>query len=376
MPRGIVAFAEDWGGLPSSTQHIVGRLARDRDVIWINSIGLRRPRLDRRDLARVVKKVRGLLGGRAPNAAPSADRPERLTVVSPMAVSWPGSGLARMVNRMALGRQIRSRIVARGMTRPILWTSLPTAVSAVGALGEGPVVYYCGDDFGALAGVDHEPVRAMERELVGRADLILAASEALAAKFPVSRTALVPHGVDFALFSTPASRAADLPAAGPIAGFYGSIAEWIDVELVARCATSMPDWTFVLIGQAQVDVSALEVLPNVRLLGPRPHAALPSYAQHWDVSLLPFRDTPQIRACNPLKLREYLAAGPPIAAIDFPALAPYADAVRATADPARFVETIRLAAGDKADRDRRRAHVAEESWDSRARAVGALLEAL
>ena len=50
----------------------------------------------------------------------------------------------------------------------------------------------------------------------------------------------------------------------------------------------MPDWTFVLIGEAQVDVGALEARPNVRLLGPRPHQALPSYAQHWDVSLLPY----------------------------------------------------------------------------------------
>ncbi len=306
----------------------------------------------------------------------SLDRPERLTVVNPMAVSWPGSRVARAINRVTLGNQVRGKMAERGMTRPILWTSLPTAVPVVGALGEGPVVYYCGDDFAALAGVDHAPVAAMERELVGRADLILAASEALAAKFPASRTRLAPHGVDFERFSAPAPRAADLPASGPVAGFYGSIAEWIDVDLLARSAASMPDWTFVLIGDVKVDVSALETLPNVRFLGPRPHEALPSYAQHWDVSVFPFRDTPQIRACNPLKLREYLAAGAPIAAIDFPALRPYADLVRATPDPARFAEAIRLAASDKADVEKRRARVADESWDARARAIDALLEAL
>ena len=376
MPQGIVAFAEDWGGLPSSTQHLVGRLALSRDVVWVNSIGMRRPRLDGRDLARIAAKVRGLAGARGPGAAKPAATPERLTVVSPRAVSWPGSRLARLVNRTVLGSQVREAIAARDMKRPILWTSLPTAVPMVGALGEGPVVYYCGDDFGALAGVDHDPVSAMERELVERADLILAASERLAAKFPASRTVLMPHGVDFRLFSTPARRAADLPTRGRIAGFYGSIAEWIDVELIARCAEAMPDWTFVLIGQAQVDVSRLDAMPNVRLLGPRPHEALPSYAQHWDVSILPFRDTPQIRACNPLKLREYLAAGAPIASIDFPALAPYADVIRVTADPARFEETIRLAAGDVADAGLRRTRVAEESWDARVEKIDALLETL
>ncbi len=378
MRRGMVAFAEDWGGLPSSTQHLVGRLAAERDVIWVNSIGMRRPRFNGRDLTRIGAKIKGLAGA-APSSAAApvrAERPERLTVVSPMAVSWPGSRVAGLFNRASLGRQIRGRMAAWGMAQPILWTSLPTVAPVVGALGERAVVYYCGDDFGALAGVDHGPVSVMERDLVARADLILAASETLAAKFPASRTVLVPHGVDFTLFTAPAPRAKDLPAGGPVAGFYGSIAEWIDIELLAQCATAMPDWTFVLIGDAKVDVSRLVALPNVRILGPRPHAALPSYAQHWDVSLLPFLDTPQIRACNPLKLREYLAAGAPVASIEFPALAPYADVVRATADPRRFVDMIRLAAGDAADHDRRRARVANESWDERAAAVQALLEAL
>ncbi|RBP16106.1 glycosyltransferase involved in cell wall biosynthesis [Roseiarcus fermentans] len=378
MSRAIVAFAEDWGGLPSSTQHIVGRLARDRDVLWINSIGMRRPRFDRRDLSRAAAKVRGLVGPRQPGGEPAVDRPERLTVVSPIALSWPGSRLAASFNRIALGGQVRRKMAERGLRRPILWTSLPTAAPLLGALGEGPVVYYVGDDFAALPGVDHEPVSAMERDLVARADLVLAASEALVAKFPADRTVFLPHGVDLDRFSTPAPRAADLPRSGRIAGYYGSIAEWIDVESLARTAAAMPDWTFVLIGDAKVDVSALEALPNVRLLGSRPNSMLPSYSQHWDVSLLPYRDSAMIRAGNPLKLREYLAAGTPIAAIDYnyPSLAPYANFIRSAADPARFGDAIRLAAGDRGDSVRRRARVADEGWDARAREVGALMEAL
>jgi glycosyltransferase involved in cell wall biosynthesis len=380
MPRDIVAFAEDWGGLPSSTQHIVGRLARDRDVLWINSIGMRRPRFNRRDASRLITKISHLAPSREPHPAPSVDKPARLTVVSPLAVSWPGSRLAAFFNRAVLGGQVRRKIDGLHMKKPIMWTSLPTAVPMVGAFGESPVVYYVGDDFAALPGVDHEPVSAMERRLVDRADLILAASEKLASKFPANRTVFVPHGVDFARFSTPAPRAADLPVSGRIAGFYGSIAEWVDVDLIARCAAAMPDWTFVLIGepQARVDVGALRAAPNVLLLGPRPNQALPSYVQHWDVSLLPMRDTPMIRAGNPLKLREYLASGTPIAATDFgfPSLAPYADLIRTTADPTGFCETIRLAADDKADFQKRRTRVADEGWDTRVRDVSALLEAL
>ena len=45
----------------------------------------------------------------------------------------------------------------------------------------------------------------MEEALVDRVDLVLAASEHLAARFPRHKTLLVPHGADIALFSAPES---------------------------------------------------------------------------------------------------------------------------------------------------------------------------
>jgi glycosyltransferase involved in cell wall biosynthesis len=375
MSSAIVAFGEDWGGLPSSTQHIVGRLAQDRDVVWVNSIGLRRPRLSSRDFFRVAAKIRNAFADS--KIAAEVEKPERLSVLHPRVLSWPGNPLASLANRFTLGAQLRESLVARGLRKPIFWTSLPTAESLVGAFDHGPLVYYCGDDFSALAGVDHRPVAALERDLAARADLILVASETLAQKFPAGRTIVLPHGVDFEKFADPAARAEDLPKQGPIAGFYGSIADWIDVELIARCARNMPEWTFVLIGKVETDVSALSGLGNIKLLGPRPHDLLPAYSQHWAVSLLPFRDTPQIRACNPLKLREYFAAGTPVAAsVDFPALAPYRDLLHLSDAARDFATTIRSAAGDGARTQDRRARVAGESWDVRAQTVSALLEAL
>ena len=59
MPtRDLIVFGEDWGGHPSSTQHIVSHLAADRRVLWVNSLGLRRPRLSWRDLSRAGAKLK------------------------------------------------------------------------------------------------------------------------------------------------------------------------------------------------------------------------------------------------------------------------------------------------------------------------------
>ncbi len=369
----LVVFGEDWGRHPSATQHLVMRLREQRRVLWMNSIGMRRPRMSFRDISRVAGKLTGMVRGRA---RPSVDNEgDGVSVFSPLAVSWPGSRTASVINRTLLTRQIGRLMARQGIRRPLLWTSLPTALPVLGGLGERASIYYCGDDFSALAGVDHGPVAEMEEALVDRVDLVLAASEHLAARFPRHKTLLVPHGADIALFSAPESRAMDLPAGRPIAGFYGSIAAWIDVGLLCDLADRLPEWQFVFIGAVETDVSSLIARPNVTLLGPRPHHALPSYSQHWTASLLPFRDCAQIRACNPLKLREYLAAGRPIVTTDFPALAGYRDCVTVANDGAAFAEALKATLADNGACSRQ-ARVAGETWEARAATIAAALDAL
>lgn len=377
MKAPLVVFGEDWGAHPSSTQHLVRALMAERRVLWVNSIGLRRPRLNARDLRRGARKALDAVAPWRRGEMPAQGEPAAPVVLQPLAVPLPGNRLARAANRRLLGGALRRALRRQGLERPVLWLSLPTAVDAIGAADERAVVYYCGDDFGALAGVDGGPVAALEQELATRADLVLAASPALAAKFPGPKTALVPHGADVARFSAPAPRPADLPAGGRVAGFYGSISPWVDIGLLAEAARRLPAWRFFLVGPVDTDVSALAALGNVTLAGPRPHAALPGYVQHWDVSLIPFCDTTQIRACNPLKLREYLAAGTPVATTPFPALDGYRDLVEIGRTPEAFAAAIARAAAEGRRRaPQRQGRVAGETWEARARQVAALLAGL
>src|SRR3546814_5875455 len=80
----------------------------------------------------------------------------------------------------------------------------------------------------------------------------------------------LPHGVDAGLFGQASDPATEVPGAiadirHPVAGYHGSIHEWIDLPLIEWLATQRPDWTFLLVGHAAVDVLRLERLPNVVL---------------------------------------------------------------------------------------------------------------
>jgi len=360
IPAPLVVFGEDWGGHPSSTQHLVSRLVADRDVLWVNSIGMRRPRLDRHDILRVGRKLAAAWARPAPNALAAVGDAPRPTVATARAVSWPGSPLVEALNRRLVPASLRGHLERLPGGRPIVWSSLPTAAPVIDRLGARAVVYYAGDDFSALSGVDHGPVARLERSLPG------------------ARTRVLPHGCDIALFDAPVLRARDLPTDRPVAGFYGSLSDWIDVELLAATATLLPDWHFFLIGAIRCDVGPLARLANVTLAGPRPHGELPAYCRHWTASLLPFRDNAQIAACNPLKLREYLAAGRPvISTVAFAALEPYREKIRLATKPSDLGAALReaLAEPDGLCAERRAA-VAGESWEARSATVSGWLSEL
>lgn len=379
MSTGMIVFGEDWGRHPSSTQHIMRRLAGERRMIWVNSLGLRRPRLCSRDLGRLATKAASLVKrGNGHDHAGSKLQPDHpfASLVQPRAIPFPGSRFAEAFNRRSLSGQIGDAMHKAGIERPILWTSLPTALPVVGALGERAVVYYAGDDFGALAGVDHKPVLEAERRLAGKADLVLAASSEIAARFDPARTRVLPHGVDYDMFANPRPRANDLPS-GKTAGFYGSLNGWIDVEGIAAAARKLPDWTFVLIGKVETDITALRDCPNILLRPAMPHQDLAQWSQHWNVSLLPFLRNRQIDASNPLKLREYLAAGRPVAATyRFPAIAALGAPVSTPSAEGDLAGAILAASSMERAVMGFRPRLAGETWEARARTVSQLLAEL
>lgn len=379
----MLVFAEDWGRHPSSTQHLIRQLLAEQQILWVNSLGLRRPKLCKRDLLRAWSKMQKMLKApRSPEQTSHCVSTQHLApyLIDPCVLPLPGSSWARKLNQRLLQQRLKPFVNPDQDKAPLLWTSLPSAVDVVGKLGERAAIYYCGDDFSALDGVDHEPIAKMEQALAEKCQLIIASSEELADKFAPEKTYLLPHGVDCELFGAASPRAEDLPDNGPVAGFYGAIAGWFDQALFIQLAKRLPHWSFVIVGPALVDISTLLAQPNILWLGPKPHSELPRYSQHWDVGLLPFIDNAQIRACNPLKLREYLAAGSPIISTNFPALKGYRDLVITAKDAAGFAfaleKCFQQGANSPTMRDIRKHRVINESWSSRATELKMLLNDL
>jgi glycosyltransferase involved in cell wall biosynthesis len=185
-------------------------------------------------------------------------------------------------------------------------------------------------------------------------------------------TFLVTHGVDVEHFRKACVPTTVVPddiraLKKPIIGFFGLIADWVDLSLFRFLATSRPEWTFVLIGKAATSLAPVEGLPNVHLLGQKPYVSLPGYAKAFDVALLPFIVNELTLAANPLKLREYLAAGLPVVSSALPEAEKLQHILYIGRNQAHFLELIQNIIDSRKTGPQLSIsqHMDSESWDAK-----------
>ena len=361
--RTILCFASGYDAPPTSKHHVMHLLAERNVVAWVNYHASRAPSASSSDMLHMARKLAQVADG------PRLARPN-LHVLTPLVLPLPGSPLARRVNRAMVISQIRSAL-ARVRVGPLqIWSFTPDMAYMLGRFGEEAAVYYCVDDHASFSGYDREQVLRDEEELCRRSDLVVTTSAALQrAKTPWSRRAiLVPHGVDHGHFARAMSE--DLPTPEDIAsiprprlGFFGLIRDWVDLDLLADVARARPDWHVVLLGDSTVDLSPYRSLANLHFLGRKPYERLPAYCRRFDAGLIPFRINELTLAVNPIKLREYLAAGLPVVSTPLPEVASYRRCVHVAEGQAAFIEAVEQALATPPEQ---RAAVskamAEETW--------------
>jgi glycosyltransferase involved in cell wall biosynthesis len=382
--RDMLCFGHDWSGDPLSKTHLMRLLARDNRILWINSIGYRAPTASSRDLSRIVNKLRAAM-------EPVREVERNIFVLNPLAIPAFGISWMPKVNRQLLKYQVWRAMDALDFRKVVNWTFNPSAAVVAGALGEDLLVYYCVDEFTAFAGIPPQLVE-LERSLLRKADLVVVSSEKLLKRKSVEnpRTTLVRHGVAYDHFRKALSAetripddVAELPK--PVIGYFGLMAEdWIDIDLMVHVAKHFSGGSMVLLGKVTTDLSRLTALSNVHLLGRKPFETLPAYCKAFDVAMNPFPINEVTLNSNPLKVREYLAAGLPVVSTRIPEVEVIADRLRLAPikqariadDKEGFVRAIEEALADPGPSASRSESMRDESWEAKLEEVRRAVAAL
>jgi glycosyltransferase involved in cell wall biosynthesis len=372
----LICFAGDvWDGNPHSRHHLMRRFAGSFEVLFVESVPMRGPALrDPQDWRRFAKKLK-LLGPRLHTASPG------LHVLRPPPIP-PAGPIGRRLQLLVLRKAVESALHILRLDGPrVVWFSQPVAAPLQGHLGERASLLYYQDRYDAFIHVDQTRVRDLLMGLARKVDVCIATATELAQDLRALGVdpIVVTHGVEVDRFRIAGPEPADLAEfERPLVGCVGLVDDYWDLAGLRMLADRLERGTLVIIGRANVNVSALEH-PRIRLLGSRPYETIPTYLNSFRCCLIPFRVTRLTEGVNPIKLREYLAAGRPVVATPLPELRSYDDVVIIAEPGVAFadavLETLRLP-DDEATRRRRRERVADESWDSVAATIGEILHDL
>ncbi len=340
LPKDVVLFSTaDWDN-PSWTnkQHMACELAdRGFRVLYIESLGLRRPSTRPWDLRRLGRRLfRGL--------GPLRTVREGVSVLSPLVLPFHSHPWIGRLNQRLLERRVADAVRQLGMRDPMLWTYHPL----IPRIPHSLLVYHCVDDLASAPRMPSDMLRRAETELLREADVVFATSRRLALQCGAEAHYL-PNVVDFAHFSR-AREAGPIPAdlaaiPRPRVGFIGAVSEYkVDFDLIAQVARLRPDLHWVLVGtvgegQPWTRLDKMR-LPNIHFLGHKAYAELPDYLRGFDVAAILAQRNAYTQSMFPMKFFEYLAAGRPVIAGETPALDEFREAFWHVSGTDEVVESI------------------------------------
>lgn len=321
----IVFSSVDWGHVPTSKKFISSILAKNNNVLYVETLGSRSPGLKVIHFRRIIKRLFNWLGG---VKRVSLNEGGIISVYSPVALpGWvPFAGL---INFWLIRRKLKKLAGQLGLSDPILWFYLPLALNLFDYLNPKLIIYHCVDEWSTYPGGTNPAFLKAEENLLKKADIVFAASKPLLEKKKKlnPNTYYLPHGSDFEHFNNlSSSNTQNLPdefkeIKHPIIGIVGHVAIWIAWDLVKYIAKIHPDYSIIFLGEISynIDISPMKKIKNVYFFGRKNRAILPSFYEGIDVCIIPFCLTEHTKYCQPTRLYEHLAAGKPIVATDFPA---------------------------------------------------------
>jgi len=199
--------------------------------------------------------------------------------------------------------------------------------------------------FGAVSDAQFDA----EIKIANKVDAVIYTAKNLKEKYDQikdkSKMKYVPNGIDLDFFKA-ADRSLppqleDIPE--PRVIYVGAIHDWFDVDLVYYCAKNLPNYSFIIIGPEQKDLSLLRKLKNVHILGAISYDKIPAFLYNSQVGIIPFnvKDYPDlVNSINPLKMYEYLACGLKVVSVEWEQINDMNDIINLVTTKDEFVNAI------------------------------------
>lgn len=374
----------NWDRLPLVMHHMMTRLSKNNRVLFVDpAVALTTLLFHPKSSGFLLKKIwfwfRGIKKVK-----------ENLYVYYPPPVflQYGHFSMNDSLNQSYLAYCIGRTAKELKISSPILWLYDPYVVNPKGQFGEKIVCFDCNDDISSFANLNYKKriLITSEDTLTEKADIIFTTSKNLynAKKEKNPNTYYFPSGVDFDLFQRALSNSCKTPdeikgILPPIICFIGAITNYrINWEWIKRMSISRPEWSIVFIGPClEPPPNEISKQKNIHFLGQKEVELLPGYLKAFDVCIIPYKGEAFLRACQPTKTFEYLAAGKPVVASDIPELKEYQPMVKLCKNAEEFISKVAecLEEGMSPSFVEKRVEISKAyTWDARVEGTSLLIQ--
>lgn len=369
LPVAVLSTADFNASVWTNKQHLAVGLAEHTSVIYIESLGLREPKLNLVDLKRAAAKLGGLVIKRIRHQTRTskvASAPPNLKILTPRLIPFHRIRVVRWINKRILARTIIPKVTSEGDF--ILWTFSPMTYGIEDH--SASVVYHSVDLLHEIPGVPKKTLLDAERNLVQSADVAIASSGGVAKhlrKMGVKRPLIWENVASVELFSSAGTKRTER------AIFAGNMTPTkVDVSLLFSIAEAgIP---LALAGPLSIDgidsnreFQALLDTPGVTYIGNLDLQSLATEVANSTVGLIPYHINPYTDGVFPMKVYEYLAAGLEVVSTRLPSLLEDEIYGLRILSPTEFTAGVVDAFNkfDEASAERRRQSAEPFSWKNR-----------
>jgi teichuronic acid biosynthesis glycosyltransferase TuaH len=361
----------------TNKQYIAAGLAESMQVIYIESLGLRAPKLRTRDLRRVYQRILRPRRMAHTDPAPSRKMPANLAIVAPRILPFHGIPPCRAINNFLMRRLARE---IQFCEQDILWTFSPMTYGWENIAGK--TVYHSVDLLHTIPGIPAKAILEGERQLIASKPVVIASSRGVMShlrSLTSSRIELWENVASTELFASAIGTTRRSRAI-----FAGQMTP---TKIDFQCFRSLLESgvEVAVAGQISADGNALTAEqhaiamdPRIDYLGVLAPEELAIEIARSKVGLIPYLIDEHTNGIFPMKVYEYLAAGVQIVTTELASLneSDIGDAIRAL--PTDFGHVTRQAIHNFSveQSEVRTEQAASHSWTHRIAQAGDLANEL
>ena len=380
--QNIIFFGfADWDNPYKTNQHYVaGYFSENNRVLFIESLGLRQPVLQKKDIKRIFKRlIKGFKVVRKIR--------NNLIVFSPLVIPFHRYEFISFLNQVILKSFLKLLIKRYDFNDLIIFSYIPNVLDFVKGLKYKLLVYHCVDEFSGNPLIPKNVVEK-EKKLLQKADIVFVSSKTLfesKSKF-TKKIFYLPNVANFEHFNSILYKNVLTPedlknVKKPIIGFHGAVSKYkLDFKLINYIAEKLPDCSIVLIGplgegEKAVDLKRELKYDNIFYLGPKNYNILPIYVKFFDICILPNVINEYTKNMFPLKFFEYLSLGKPVVAVSLSSLEEFRNICYISKSYDEFVDNIKKALNESNEIKNIRIEAAKNySWKKRFKEIEQILE--